>query len=633
MGPGGNREFNLASLVYDPEVKTHPFVLELWSGDELSGPFLKELIQRVRMATTLPLVFHPVSLEQEAVARRDLFEEDFVLTEDLYQGRTYWALNRGEAIGYLRLAEAAQCMDFKSIALFKKVPNDLGLVGGVITEEFQTPLSHVNVKSMNRGTVNMSLLGASGILGDLIDQPIRLFVGSGDYKVEPLDPAQAENQISRFWQKRRPLVNVDLGDPPADSDLKQFSKMFSRRPSPLEHQKLSRTVGAKATNLGLLHTVLPPLEQQRLEVKVPDGFGVPFAYFQIFLNTPQTGLDSKDLSREMTLAERVKDLLDQGDLLNPQKIHTTCEARPTLVQVREVFGKAKVPDALIAVLKYQIMENSESPIYYKKVPRIRLRSSTNSEDLDGFTGAGLYNSEGISFYKKDSDGFFRVDEFKGWKKIEEKLRELIPQIYAGVWNDRAYEEREWYQINGESHLKIQVGMAVHQAFYKKGFGRQRGEVANGVAIGRDIYTPNQEAKVYLNSQHGDLSVTNPPTEDEQKEYGIDPEAEYRTEEKIVTTFLADPLANSKPDAWKQWPVERLKTSTVNHGDEVLKSGDLEARRLARVMEYLDQKIAPIYETPLSQFALDVEWKLMGENRQLWIKQARPFSQPRVLSVE
>ena len=40
------------------------------------------------------------------------------------------------------------------------VPNDVPLVGGLITEAFQTPLSHVSVLSRNRGTPNMALRDA-----------------------------------------------------------------------------------------------------------------------------------------------------------------------------------------------------------------------------------------------------------------------------------------------------------------------------------------------------------------------------------------------------------------------------------------------------------------------------------------
>jgi hypothetical protein len=41
-----------------------------------------------------------------------------------------------------------------------QAPNDISVVQGLITQEFQTPLSHVNVLSQNRHTPNMGLRGA-----------------------------------------------------------------------------------------------------------------------------------------------------------------------------------------------------------------------------------------------------------------------------------------------------------------------------------------------------------------------------------------------------------------------------------------------------------------------------------------
>ena len=44
--------------------------------------------------------------------------------------------------------------------MLDEAPNDISVVQGIITEEFQTPLSHVNVLSQNRKTPNMGLRNA-----------------------------------------------------------------------------------------------------------------------------------------------------------------------------------------------------------------------------------------------------------------------------------------------------------------------------------------------------------------------------------------------------------------------------------------------------------------------------------------
>jgi hypothetical protein len=62
---------------------------------------------------------------------------------------------------------------------------------------------------------------------------------------------------------------------------------------------------------------------------------------------------------------------------------------------------------------------------------IRLRSSTNAEDLAGFNGAGLYRS-------------VRVDPADP-KDVERGLK----QVWASVWSYGAFEERRFYRITFE----------------------------------------------------------------------------------------------------------------------------------------------------------------------------------------
>ena len=82
------------------------------------------------------------------------------------------------------------------------VPNDISVVAGIITEEFQTPLSHVNVLAQNRGTPNMGLRNA-------IDQPdaaalegkwVALTVGAFDWDIHEVTQAEAD----AWWEAHKP---------------------------------------------------------------------------------------------------------------------------------------------------------------------------------------------------------------------------------------------------------------------------------------------------------------------------------------------------------------------------------------------------------------------------------------------
>ena len=68
-------------------------------------------------------------------------------------------------MGKLRFVTAAnletEYLSFRDIVVLDHVPNDISVVVGMITEEFQTPLAHINVLAQNRHTPNMGLKGAT----------------------------------------------------------------------------------------------------------------------------------------------------------------------------------------------------------------------------------------------------------------------------------------------------------------------------------------------------------------------------------------------------------------------------------------------------------------------------------------
>ena len=86
----------------------------------------------------------------------------------------------------------------------------------------------------------------------------------------------------------------------------------------------------------------------------------------------------------------------------------------------------------------------------------RLRSSANAEDTTSFNGAGLYDS----FTHNPDEGH---------------ISKSVKQVWASLWNYRAYEEREFYRIN---HLASAMGILVHP--------NQKNEQANGVAVARNL---------------------------------------------------------------------------------------------------------------------------------------------------
>ena len=76
--------------------------------------------------------------------------------------------------------------------------------------------------------------------------------------------------------------------------------------------------------------------------------------------------------------------------------------------------------------------------------RMRFRSSTNAEDLDGFTGAGLYTSKSGELDNPNSP----VDA-------------AIKAVWASIWNSRAWQERQWRSID---HKAVGMALLVHRSF-------------------------------------------------------------------------------------------------------------------------------------------------------------------------
>jgi phosphoenolpyruvate synthase/pyruvate phosphate dikinase len=203
--------------------------------------------------------------------------------------------------------------------------------------------------------------------------------------------------------------------------------------------------------------------------------------------------------------------------------------------------------------------------------KVRLRSSTNAEDLPGFSGAGLYES--LSAYASGSD------------RASARIRE----VWASVWEFRAFEERQFWNID---HRAIRMALAVNAAVDD--------EAANGVLITRNLASPAAPG-LYVNVQAGEVEVTNP-------ENGAIPEV-----------FSIVPAPNAS------FQVVRQRFSSLSPATPLLE--DAEIVHLAQAAERVTQHFAPLYQDDTDQLTLDLEFKFHGAERRLLIKQARPYFSP------
>ncbi|MHC4867312.1 MAG: dockerin type I domain-containing protein [Planctomycetota bacterium] len=156
----------------------------------------------------------------------------------------------------------------------------------------------------------------------------------------------------------------------------------------------------------------------------------------------------------------------------------------------------QLQDAVIATLQdpnYNFDPNS----------KLRFRSSTNVEDSEQFTGAGLYSSHsGCLADELDGDDYgpCLCDPNKA---NERGVFRAIRRTLASFYNDNAFLERLRHDVN-----EAQVGMAVlvHHSF------PDEIELSNGVATLEKRLSNGQDAQevfITLVTQAGAVSVTNP----------------------------------------------------------------------------------------------------------------------------
>ena len=135
-----------------------------------------------------------------------------------------------------------------------------------------------------------------------------------------------------------------------------------------------------------------------------------------------------------------------------------------------------------------------------------------------------------------------------------------------------------------------MGILIHPAFLS--------EKANGVVISRNILEPirNQD---YINVQIGEASVANPAP-------GV-------TTEQIVYDRVRDPNFTV------------LARSSLTRGEPILTES--EVRRVSclvnQIEAHFQEALDPNEEN--RWFAIDAEFKLVGDDRNIIIKQARPYS--------
>ncbi len=380
-------------------------------------------------------------------------------------------------------AYASGTLGPEDILLTDGVPAEIPFVAGVLSLAPSTPNSHVAILAADWGipfaflaqteSVDsaQSLVGREVVLRATTLSP-RVFTG------EFVDTEVCQVRLVDVTDTLEPDVVGLLSDlkRAPDLNLRPFvlSDTYVAEVSTATPDDIV-TIGGKAANYGFLVR------------EIPDNSRPAMAFtFDLWNDYLDQAVDGTT-----TLRERIDQILLPFPSYPPTSfadLFTALGDIRDLIEDEADFAPAQRTTILTAL-----------QARFEPTRKVRFRSSTNVEDSDVFTGAGLYESKsGCMADDLDDDG-----EGPSICEPEEEEKErgvfrALRKVFASFYNDNAFLERLRHRVDEST-----VGMAVlvHYSF------PDPTELANGVATLRTIAPGSLDVTIV--TQPGAFSVTNP----------------------------------------------------------------------------------------------------------------------------
>jgi len=515
-----DRPLGAGSLIHVEARAGHP---ELWGFEvDYTDParvselevFFTELEKSIPPAAATNLRWFARSPEQLAIGReleaRDPRRKGRVLTYDAISipGETA-VYTSGIVAGRLRaFPELSRLADAEpeDILLLGALPEYLPQARGLVTAIPQTPLAHLNLLAKSRQIVN---LYRGGLLEDPSIQdlvrsraPVVLSAENGQMRLHRLTELQY-----RSWQeltKSEPprVEKVDLKGAPYLVDLSQVKGPELKRLAPL--------IGGKAIGMAALVESLGPGTEASGSGSL--RFDVPDRPLAITIRAYREHL--------APLMPRLRELLADENFLKFKKLRfLALEGSKEFVRKfpskrdRELARSYENPDALgpIAAMVREggvvhwvrhtpLARDFEAELSrvlgrhfaaYAAEQGLRFRSSSTVEDIEGFNGAGLYDS---------ATGYLNPRKAAANEPKRPSVADALRKTWASYFSAEAFEERHQNHID---HLAADMAVLVHARF------DDALEAANGVFT--FTLAPGM-GELSVDAQPGAVSVTNPPTD-------------------------------------------------------------------------------------------------------------------------
>jgi hypothetical protein len=517
-----DRRFIVGTIAWQKTVEK--FTFELYEGDLASGELIKLAYDTINKTFFDKVAFKPNSSRQDDATANLGIER--ISADEIQKNQEYLALNTGEAVGRVHIIEKLDDtveIGDNEILVLRNLPESLPPVRGIIVAQPSTPLSHVNILAKGWNIPNVYIKDADKLLKEYDTRWVRFTAKLTDRTIEP---ASLEDL------KKNPSPGQSAA--PSNLEIKKLASIREMR------KKDSIIYGSKSANLGeMINAKIP-------NIIVPAGFTVPFYWYDKFMT--DNGFD-----------KMVDEFLDDNNFVHNPRVRK---------QKLEEFRKQIQNGKFDAKLKAEIIQKWKTELGGRGV---FVRSSSNSEDLPNFSGAGLYDSE------KNV-------------KTEKKLIEAVRKVWASLWNFGAYEARVRNYVNQQTvymSALIQVGVDME---------------SGGVMFTKDPFDADNKNAVYISAVWGH----NDPI----------------TANKFIPEQV---LFNPKSNA--------VKVLTLSQQDSVLRfagGGDLvETNETTKRRVLTDRNVRELVKTANNIKRVfggkkdqDIEWGIM--NGQIYIVQARPY---------
>ncbi|HEY8228299.1 MAG TPA: PEP/pyruvate-binding domain-containing protein, partial [Pyrinomonadaceae bacterium] len=522
-----NRRFIMGTIAYQSPVKRWTF--EFWEGDTISSEQIKLAFDLINKSFFEPVAFKPNSLRQDEASAR-LAGLSRILQSDIAKEQEYQPLNVARGLGRIhiipKLDEHIE-IGFNEILVLNEVPIQLPPVAGVIVTKPSTPLSHINLLLKGWGVPNAYIKNAQELLKEYDGWWVSFETLRDHYTIKRADIKQLDEYQKRLKER------IGVMTPRSDLSVTRLASLRAQR------AKDVIAYGGKSANLGeIMHARVHG-------IIVPAGFTIPFFYYDQFL-------------RENKLDDAIFEMLN-----NQKFVHDPAYRRQYLAKMRERIQQARMNTAL----RNDVLRRTHAEFAGKG---LFARSSSNSEDLPNFSGAGLHSS---------------VPNVKG----DESLIEAIKTVWASLWNFEAYEARERANVD---HSKVYMAVLIQEGINAD---------SAGVMITADPYDREDKDAIYISAKRGlGIKVVEGKKIAEQIIF-----RQQANAVQVLTRSAEDSLLTFDENGGiKEIPITGERTVLT---DEMVRKLVRTARSIKRAFGERDQ---------------DIEWIYM--RGQLYIVQSRPF---------